>query len=42
MVYIPSVWEERIREWVDRYGQLRDALERLSGAFLKRLESRED
>ncbi len=42
MVYIPSVWEERVREWVDRYGQLREALEQLSAAFLKRLESRED
>jgi len=41
MVYVAGEWEERVREWVDRYGQLRDALEQLSQAFLKRLESRE-
>jgi hypothetical protein len=42
MVYIPADWEERVREWVDRYAQVRDALGKLSQACLKRLESREE
>jgi hypothetical protein len=42
MVYIPSSWEERVREWVDRYAQIRDALGELSQACLQRLESREE
>jgi hypothetical protein len=42
MVYIPAPWEERVREWVGRYAQVRDVLGELSQACLKRLESRED
>jgi hypothetical protein len=42
MVYVPASWEERVRNWVDRYAQVRDALGELSQACLKRLENRED
>lgn len=42
MVYVPAAWEDRIREWVGRYAQVRDALGKLSQACLKRLEKRED
>jgi hypothetical protein len=41
MIYVPPAWEERIRDWVDRYAQVREVLEKLSLACLKRLESRE-
>ena len=42
LIYIPAHWEQRIREWVDRYRQVRDVLEQLSLACLKRLQSREE
>lgn len=41
MIYVPAAWEDRVREWVDRYGQIREVLEQLSLACLKRVESRE-
>lgn len=41
MIYVPPAWEERVREWVDRYAQVREVLEQLSLACLKRLQSRE-
>jgi len=42
MVYVPPEWRDRVREWVDRYAQVREVLERLSLACLKRLKSREE
>ena len=41
MIYVPPAWEDRVREWVDRHAQVREVLERLSLACLKRLQSRE-
>ena len=40
MIYVPSDWEEVVRDWSDRYAQIRDLLEQLSLACLKRLQSR--
>ena len=40
-VYIPPEWETEVRDWVDRYQQVREVLEKLSTACLLRLEKRE-
>jgi hypothetical protein len=40
MVYIPAEWEDRVREWVARYSEVRDLLEQISLGFLKRIEKR--
>ena len=42
MIYIPQEWEDRIREWVDRYAAIRETLEQLSLACIRRLKSREE
>lgn len=42
MIYVPRTWEPAVREWVERYGEIRDALEKLSQACLKRLLSRKE
>jgi hypothetical protein len=39
-IYIPPDWEGRIREWVGRYGEIRELLEQLSLSSLKRLKDR--
>jgi hypothetical protein len=41
MVYIPADWEAEVRDWVDRYKQVRAVLEKLSAACLNRLQKRE-
>jgi hypothetical protein len=41
MVYIPPDWEPEVRDWVDRYKEVREVLEKLSTACLHRLEKRE-
>lgn len=40
MLYVPREWEGRVREWVDRYGQVRAMLEQLSLACIRRLQAR--
>jgi hypothetical protein len=40
MVYIPAEWEDRVREWVACYSEVRDLLEEISLGFLKRIEKR--
>ena len=40
MVYVPKDWEDRVREWVDRHREIRDVLEKLSLACIKRLQAR--
>lgn len=40
-LYIPPEWEAEVRDWVGRYQQVRDVLEKLSSACLLRLEKRE-
>jgi hypothetical protein len=42
MLYIPVAWEVRVRQWVQRHSQIRDALEQLSRAFLSRLQDRKE
>jgi uncharacterized protein DUF6788 len=42
MIYVPTDWEDRVRTWVQRYAQIRDVLEEVSAAFVKRLKSREE
>jgi len=42
MIYVPAAWEARVREWVSRYGEIRDVLEQLSLACIRRLKSREE
>ena len=39
-VYIPADWEEPVRLWVHRHGEVRDLLEQLSLLFLARLQNR--
>lgn len=39
-IYIPPDWEARVREWVDRYGEIRDLVEQLSRSSLQRLRDR--
>jgi len=42
MLYVPQKWEDRVREWVDRYGQVRSVLEHLSLACIRRLQARKE
>jgi hypothetical protein len=42
MIYIPAEWEERVREWTSRYAELRELLEEISLASLKRLQQRKE
>ncbi|MFQ5814262.1 MAG: DUF6788 family protein [Anaerolineae bacterium] len=42
MIYIPPNWEERVRQWTARYGQVREVLELLSRQCLKRLQRRQE
>ncbi len=42
MLYIPAQWEERVREWVARYSEVRQLLEQISLGFLERLQKREE
>jgi len=41
MLYIPTAWEARVRQWTARYGEVRAVLEQLARQHLKRLEQRE-
>lgn len=41
MVYIPASWEPRVRQWVERYGEVRELLEQMSLKCLERLQQRE-
>jgi hypothetical protein len=40
-VYIPAAWEATVRQWVARYSEVQDLLEKLSLSHLKRLQNRE-
>jgi hypothetical protein len=42
MIYVPADWEQRVREWVERYSQARSLLQEISSANLKRLQNRKD
>jgi hypothetical protein len=41
-VYVPADWETRVREWVERYGEIRGLLDQLSRASLTRLRKRQE
>ena len=41
MVYIPKVWEQRVREWVQRDKEIREILLDLSRVCIDRLRNRE-
>ena len=40
MLYIPAEWEPQVREWVARYSEVRELLERISLGFLDRIGKR--
>lgn len=40
MLYIPPVWEERVRQWTGRYGEVREVLAQISRESVQRLERR--
>lgn len=40
-VYVPVAWQAQVREWVARYGEIREVLDRLSREFLQRLQDRD-
>jgi hypothetical protein len=42
MIYIPAEWEERVQQWTSRYAELRELLEEISLASLKRLQQRKE
>ena len=41
-VYVPRGWEVRVREWVARYGEIRELLDELSQQYLERLKTRQE
>jgi hypothetical protein len=41
-IYVPLDWEPRVREWVARYGEMRELLDQLSQQYLKRLKTRQE
>jgi hypothetical protein len=42
MLYIPPAWEARVREWTQRYGEVRAVLEQIARQRLTQVERRED
>jgi hypothetical protein len=40
MLYIPPAWEERVRQWTERSGEVRAVLEAISRESVQRLERR--
>ena len=41
-LYVPKAWEARVRQWVRRYGELRELLEKLSGVYEAKVRQRRD
>jgi len=41
-IYVPKEWEDRVRRWVKRYGEVRLLLEKLSGLYEARVRQRRD
>ena len=42
MRYIPPAWEERVRQWTARYGEVRRVLEQIARQRLEQVARRED
>ena len=41
-IYVPREWEERVRGWVERYGEARDLLKKLSGLYEAKVRRRRE
>jgi hypothetical protein len=41
-LYVPKEWEERVRRWVQRYGEARELLDRLSGLHAAKVRRRRE
>ena len=41
-IYVPPQWGDRIRAWVAQYAEIRDVLEQLSLACIRRLQARKE
>jgi len=41
-LYVPKAWEARVRQWVKRYGEVRELLEKLSGIYEGKVRHRRD
>jgi hypothetical protein len=41
-IYIPRPWEDRVGAWTAHYAEIRDVLERVCRACLRRVEKREE
>ena len=41
-LYVPKAWEARVRQWVKRYGEVRELLEKLSGVYEAKVRQRRD
>lgn len=41
MIYIPGKFEKEVREWTERYAEIRTVVERISLAFLERIQKKE-
>jgi hypothetical protein len=41
-LYVPHAWEERVRRWVERYGEARELLDKLSGLYEARVRKRRE
>jgi uncharacterized protein DUF6788 len=40
MLYVPAAWEERVRAWTARYGEIRAVLAAITQEAVQRLEQR--
>ena len=41
-LYVPKAWEARVRQWVKRYGEVRELLKKLSGVYEAKVRQRRD
>jgi hypothetical protein len=41
-IYVPKEWEPRVRQWAERYGEVRELLEKLSGVYEAKVRQRRD
>lgn len=41
-LYVPKAYEARVRQWVKRYGEVRELLEKLSGVYEAKVLQRRD
>jgi len=41
-IYVPRPWEQRVRLWVKRYGEVRELLKKLSGLYEAKVRQRRE